>query len=319
MDGAGGSGDDPAGRAGKNCRAAWPEPRNSFASARPAWFSPAALFSLAAACVMPILRSICTVVATLACAGPAAAVELAPHAALYALSLLAARAGSGIESVSGQMHAEWVESCDGWAFSHQAVFELEGAGGSVRLTANVATWESRDGLEYRFSVRNVTDGGEPELIEGHATLAGKDKGGRAVFERPDPEVMELPPRTLFPVIHSIEVIAAAEAGERIVPRIVFDGLTRDGALEVNAVVGSPIAASAPATAVGRLLAGRKSWPVHMAYFPLGSRAAEPQHEIRLRMYDNGVGEDLVLYFGDFTLRARLAELVMLPKPTCGAN
>lgn len=257
--------------------------------------------------------------AALACATPAASIELAPHAALYSLSLISARSGSGIESVSGEMHAEWAEGCDGWTFSHQAVFDLEGAGGSVRLAANVATWESRDGLDYRFSVRNVTDGGYPELIEGRATLEGKDKGGRVVFEKPEAEIMEIPPRTLFPVVHSIDVIAAAEAGERFVPRIVFDGLTRDGALEVTAVVGAAIAPSEPATETGRLLAGRKSWPVHMAYFPLGSRAAEPQHEIRMRMYDNGVGEELVLNFGDFTLRASVVKLVILPKPACRAE
>ncbi len=36
------------------------------------------------------------------------------------------------------------------------------------------------------------------------------------------------------------------------------------------------------------------------------------------MYDNGVGEDLLLEFGDFKVRARLIRLEMSERPSCGA-
>ena len=56
----------------------------------------------------------------------------------------------------------------------------------------------------------------------------------------------------------------------------------------------------------------------MAFFPIAGKAAEPAHEIGMVMYDNGVGENLLLDFGDFKVRAHLLRLEMSEHPSCGA-
>jgi hypothetical protein len=55
----------------------------------------------------------------------------------------------------------------------------------------------------------------------------------------------------------------------------------------------------------------------MAFVPVAGRAAEPSHEIGMVMYDNGVGDDLMLEFGAFAVRARLIRLEMGERPSCG--
>ena len=43
---------------------------------------------------------------------------------------------------------------------------------------------------------------------------------------------------------------------------------------------------------------------------------EPEHEQNLRLYRNGVAEDLILQYGDFSVRTILKQLEKLPAPDC---
>ena len=94
-------------------------------------------------------------------ASAARAAELVPHRALYKMTLVSARGGSGVETVQGEMIADWSESCDGWTLDQRSVFDVGYATGpNVRIVSNIATWESRDGLQYRFKVTNKTNDGQ---------------------------------------------------------------------------------------------------------------------------------------------------------------
>lgn len=61
---------------------------------------------------------------------------------------------------------------------------------------------------------------------------------------------------------------------------------------------------------------RLSWTFRMAYFRFAGRAAEPNYETGMMTFDNGVGADLLLEFGDFTVRAHLIRLEMGERPSC---
>lgn len=263
------------------------------------------------------MRYVLAFAAAVAIAAPAAAqVDLLPHQANYRLTLASAKSGSGVLSVSGEMAVEYELSCDGWTFAQRLVLDVDGAQSNVRISSAVATFESRDGLSYRFAVRNTTDGQESEQIEGAASIGGPRRSGAATFEKPEAKEIPLAAGTLFPMAHTAEVIAEIGKGTKIIARKVFDGLTTDGGFLVNAVVGrpqGPLGESGPELAP---LKGRQSWPVQLAFFPLESNDAEPQHEIRMRLFDNGVSEDMLMNFSDFVVRARISKLTPLPKPTC---
>lgn len=246
----------------------------------------------------------------------AGAAELLPHRALYNMTLISARSGSGVETVQGEMIADWSESCDGWTLDHRSVFDVGySSGQNVRIVSNIATWESRDGLQYRFNVTNKTNDEVTERTEGRADLAGPNAGGKAVFEQPNPETSALPPGTIFPTEHSRLVLRDIGGGPMILSHVVFDGLTDDGPLQVSTVIGAESPPDGATTVTG--LRGLRSWPVQMAFFPTGKGAAEPEQEIGMRLYENGVGDAMVLDFGDFKVRANLTRLEVAKHPSCG--
>jgi hypothetical protein len=65
-----------------------------------------------------------------------------------------------------------------------------------------------------------------------------------------------------------------------------------------------------------LLIAGPSWHVALAFFPATGQGAEPEHEQALRIHANGVVEDLVLDYGDFTVIATLKKLEKLPPADC---
>jgi hypothetical protein len=248
----------------------------------------------------------------------AAAQHFAPHRALYDMSLHGTGRDSSIMSVEGEMLAEWTETCEGWTLEHRSSFEI-GVGGeqAVRLSTHVATWESRDGLSYRFNVRNVERDGNEERVEGFARLDGEGKGGSVRYARPEAKTVPLPAGTIFPTAHSNEVLARAGEATVSFKRIVFDGLSADGLFDVSAVIGTPNREGVePVRAAAKPLAGLRSWNTHIAFFRYGSSDAAPDNEVSFRMYANGVTDDMIIDFGQFKVLAVLKALELAPRPSC---
>ena len=65
-----------------------------------------------------------------------------------------------------------------WLIDKTALTFAYSDGAPVTTTWDFATWESKDGLHYRFRVRSTRDGAVSEEIDGVADLEGKGKGGK---------------------------------------------------------------------------------------------------------------------------------------------
>lgn len=59
-----------------------------------------------------------------------------------------------------------------------------------------------------------------------------------------------------------------------------------------------------------------SWRVNLAFFGVGAESVEPEQEQGLRLFANGVVDEMHLDYGDFVLDADLTELTRLPAPEC---
>ncbi len=262
------------------------------------------------------LIAIATVLPALS--GAATAVELVSHRALYAMTLHSTKSGSGITSVNGEMAIDWSRTCAGWTFEHRSVIDVVFTNRDpVRLSANATSWESVDGSEYRFSIRNLTNGKVTQKVEGVARLGVRGGRGSVTFTAPKRRKMVLPAGTMFPARHSEELIELAAGAPTLVTRTVFDGMSFDGAFQLSAALG-PLARRGAGDGEGmEALAGRRYWPAQLAFFPVASAAAAPEHEVGMHMYDNGVADQLLVSFGDFTVRSRLSKLKILKSPVCG--
>ena len=254
-----------------------------------------------------------------AVATPAGAVDIAPHRALYSMTLGSTKTNSGVVGARGTMIYEWGETCDGWTVEQRYKLNMQYAENpEVEVTSNFVTWESKDGLRYRFNERKLKNGEVDEEVRGEARLDGPGKAGVADFSRPEAKQLKLPAGTMFPTAHTIYLIERAQAGESFLVKNVFDGSGEDNAVEISAVIGGkeeaePVASSAEPKSP---LLKRPSWRVRFAFFPSESNSEKPEYELGMRLLDNGVSRDMTLDYGDFAIRAKLDEIEALPKPNC---
>ena len=264
---------------------------------------------------------------------PAAlAADIDPHRALYSLTLASAKSGSGVLGASGAMYYEWGETCDGWTVEQRFRLRLMYAeSGGSSLSSTLVTWESKDGLRYRFNERRLRNGEPDEELHGEAHLDGPGKGGEAEFTKPTATKIALAPGVIFPTEHTLVLIDRAKAGDQFIARQVFDGSAVENATQITAVIGperQPGAASAdkdadlqdklaPETAASPLLQ-HPGWRVRLAFFPPGSDsgAETPDYELGMRLLANGVSQDMELDYGDYVIKARLDEIEPLAKPPC---
>jgi len=243
-------------------------------------------------------------------AGQSPSVGLAPHRALYTATLATSRPGSNIANASGTMSYEFADACDGWLVeSRIAIHYAYTEGGESDITTDMLSWESKDGLRYRFRQRSTRDGQITEETEGTAKLRGKGQGGVAHFTRPEAQTMPLPKGVLFPTEHSRALLDAALAGRPTLARVVFDGSDAEGAYDVNAAIGGPRMQDNP----GQLpLLDVQAWPMRLAFFPLDGDEPTPDFELAMDYHVNGVSRSVIQAFKTFSLNFRLAKIEPLP-------
>jgi EipB-like len=257
----------------------------------------------------------------------AGAADIDPHRALYSLTLGSARAGSGVLGATGAMYYEWGETCDGWTVEQRFRLRIayaEAGGGD--LSSTLVTWESKDGLRYRFNERRMRGHELDEELHGEAHLDGPGKGGTAEFTKPEAKTMKLAPGVIFPTAHTLLLIDRAKAGDQFLARKVFDGSTVANATQITAVIGHELkpglgggaaAALAPASEAAKSpLLQHPGWRVRLAFFPPDSAAETPDYELGMRLLANGVSQDMELDYGDYVIDAVLNEIEPLPKPAC---
>ncbi|HXQ51450.1 MAG TPA: cell envelope integrity EipB family protein [Stellaceae bacterium] len=260
---------------------------------------------------------------------PAGAADIDPHRALYSLTLGSSRSGSGVLGASGAMYYEWGETCDGWTVEQRfRLRTMYAESGGSELSSTLVTWESKDGLRYRFNERRLRNGEVDEELHGEAHLDGPDKGGEAAFTKPSATTLILAPGVIFPTAHTLVLIDRAKAGDQFVSRKVFDGSSVENATQITAVIGAELQPGAPAGAAApdkqdvdpakEPLLQHPGWRVRLAFFPPGSDsgAETPDYELGMRLLSNGVSQDMDLDYGDYVIKAHLDEIEPLPKPGC---
>jgi len=246
-------------------------------------------------------------------------VVLVPHRATYDMKLSVARPNSGIVEVNGRMVLEMVDSCEAWEVKQRIKLKfLRNDGEEFDTDSSFTSYETKDGLGLRFSVRNIQDQEVEEELRGHADLDAPGGKGRASFSLPEVRSFELPAGTLFPTTHLALIIRHARDGDKSVSYSVFDGARLDGAFTVNAVIGKPPrGAGAPVVRGDVGLLRQQSWGVRLAFFAAGDQGtANPEYELALDLLANGVARSMLLDYGDFAVDARLVQIQALPRPRC---
>lgn len=270
-------------------------------------------------------RQLAAILIAVIAAAPAWAAGIAvdPHEALYSLTLDSAKAASGVVAANGAMFYKWGETCDGWTLEQRFHLRISYAEQDpTEISSTLVTYESKDGLRYRFNERRLRNGELDAEIRGEARLDGPGKGGVAEFTKPEATTLKLRPGVLFPTAHTLTLIKAAEAHEQFISRYVFDGSEVENAGEVSAFIGAPLPPPGPKATkpLNDPLLQHQSWPMRLAFFPAtGSGASdqtEPDYELSMRLLENGVSQDMKLDYSDYVIGAMLTDIKALPRPGC---
>ncbi|MDR3449064.1 MAG: cell envelope integrity EipB family protein [Alphaproteobacteria bacterium] len=283
------------------------------------------LLLLGLAGAAPALAAPSLVAGGTAQAASARTAKIAPHRAIYGMSLATVRNGANITDVSGRMLFEWRDVCDGWAIQQHMQLHFTYADGDDQdVTSTELTWEAKDGKSYSFNIRRLTNGKETENYRGKAVL-NADGSGTVTYTEPKPKTVQLPAGTLFPSAHTQLILQKAAQGEKLFTKRVFDGSDEDGSSDISAFILPQKADTQKAGAADSALeAGLKAnplladagWPVHMAFFKIGTETGEPDYEMDLNLLPNGIARHMKIDYGDFAVTGNLEDVEALPAPSC---
>ncbi|MEZ5647603.1 MAG: DUF1849 family protein [Alphaproteobacteria bacterium] len=246
--------------------------------------------------------------------------DMVPHRVIYSLANQQVRPDSPFVAAEGDFTMEIAESCEGWTLSQRIrlVFN-DKMGGRIETDYRFASFESRDGLSYDFSVKNTHDDMVIEDFSGNAKLTALGKGGIVHFRRPENKEMKLPEGTLFPIQYNLALVRSITAGDKIMPGITFDGGSDTAPYQVNAVIGLPTENNIGQGKGDPNLLKGKVWPVRIAYFNMDETKAEPNFELDVHMLKNGISPSMVLDYGYIRVGGTLEKIEALPRPNCGTQ
>ncbi|BAV45495.1 ATP-binding protein [Mesorhizobium sp. 113-1-2] len=240
-----------------------------------------------------------------------AAPALQAHRAVYDVTLNKASDRSGITGISGRMVYEFNGSaCEGYTAKFRFVTQIV-TNDNTRLTdQQTTTFEDAEGKTFSFVTKSFVDQNLDKEVRGIAT---KDpKGLKVDIDKPEKSSLELA-ATQFPTQHLVEMIGKAEKGENFYQTNLFDGSEdANKVMTTTVVVGKKTEADkadpeAPALAK---LATDKYWPVDIAYFDDSAQNGEevPEYRISFKLHENGITRDLIMDYGDFSMRGKLVNL-----------
>ncbi len=251
-------------------------------------------------------------------------VKLVAHRAVYEMTLDDARSASGITGIDGRMVFEFTGSpCDGYSLNMRMVTEMTDTQGQTNLTdLRSSTWEQGDGQKFRFQSAQYLNDKLGDVTMGRAFRSGPNAEVKVKISQPAAGELDLPAQVLFPTQHSLALIDAALAGQSLFQARIYDGSEKGRKVyDTTAFIGKMVK---PGTETDTLEPAAKdkglgdlaSWPVSIGYFEPKGGDLVPSYQIDFRLYANGVSRDLLIDYGDFSIRGTLTSLEYLTTTEC---
>jgi hypothetical protein len=258
-------------------------------------------------------------------AGTGKAIELAPHHAVYELTLDRTGAGSNVTDIRGQLIYDFSGSaCQGYTLDTRLVTEIFDREGKPSTTdIRSRSFEEPGGSRFRFSTAQYVNDKLSESTKGLALRRRSNQDGVLVeLEKPKRGAVALSGHIFFPTQHSMAILKAAELGQPRFQADIYDGSEKGiKVYETTTAIGAPLAsdenAKLPAVKNADALNGVTSWPVVVSYYDQSQKKdGLPSYEVSFRMYANGVSRKLKLDYGTFSLTGELSSIEFPPRKAC---
>jgi EipB-like len=252
-------------------------------------------------------------------------VPLAPHRAIYEMSLAEARGGAGVTAVSGRMVYELTGSaCEGYTQNMRFVTQMTNQKGDATLTdLRSSSWEEGSGKRFRFNSSQFRDEKPTEATAGDAARANGADAAKVELTKPVSKHLALPQRVYFPIQHSIALLDAARQGKRFFRADLYDGSEKgEKVYDTISVIGRRLAPGGNrqlgSVKNAERLDSVAAWPVSIGYFEPNSDKTDavPVYELTFWFFENGVSRKLFIDYGEFAIQGELAQITFHEPSKC---
>jgi hypothetical protein len=253
-------------------------------------------------------------------------IPLAPHRAVYEITLDKAKTGAGMSDLNGRMVYELTGSaCEGYTQTMRFVTRMTSNDGETSLTdMRSSTFEDTTTNLFKFSSTQYRDDQQTEATAGDAK---RDPGAVKVdITKPKKTQLSIAVGTLFPVQHSVAMLAAARAGKSVFAADLYDGSEKgEKVYATTAVIGGRVPPGRnpklPVVKNDERLEKLQSWPISLSYFDKAGDKSDsgPSYELAFVFFENGVSQRLFIDYGDFSIRGVLKDIVFLDSAPCTAK
>ena len=247
----------------------------------------------------------------------AEASSLASYRALYRMSLGYTSETGAPSSLRGVMSYEFRNGCEAWTVDSKVYLHLNfGYQRQIESIRKMTTWESKDGLGYRFWLSETHDGKAIRNMQGTATLQFKDESGLVEYVKPRAMKVALPKGTVFPTTHLLALITSSLSGEDFLEKYLFDGASLEEPNLVSAIILKRLTKDKFSAPVTKSLKFAATWNARLAYFPIKSDKEIPEFEMDVQFRQDGIVEELVQDYTSYTIVSRLQNIELLRSESC---
>lgn len=241
--------------------------------------------------------------------------ELAVYRGVYDLQLENALEKSGITGLTGRMVYEFNGSkCEGYTTQFRLMTRVDTRNAPLRVTdQQVTSFESADGRDFHFASKNYIGQELTKEVVGIASRTGNAVKVR--LTKPEEALYELKSAE-FPIAHTVQVIRNALAGKRFSQLRLYDSSEDANELVETVVVIGKKKRPGPdrETALMGAYGNEAVWPVTVSYFNGNdNRESLPAYRTSFLLYRNGITRDLLMDYGDFSIRGKLVRLDILDR------
>lgn len=248
-------------------------------------------------------------------------IDLAPHRAIYDMTLVKSAASANVAEVRGRMVFDFTGSaCEGYTLNMRLVTEITDRDGKPAVNdMRSTTWEHAKGEKFRFNSQQYLNQRLGDQVAGQAARSKDGTPLSVALDKPKKRQVKMPAGALFPTQHSIAILEAAQAGQSIVQADIYDGTEKgEKYYETTTFIGKALEPGSGSEAIKSVpnaekLDGLVSWPVTISYYETaeGKKARDegtPSYELAFRLYANGVSRRLQIDYGTFAIAGELSRI-----------
>ena len=172
--------------------------------------------------------------------------SIAPHRAVYEITLEHASPGSGVAEMTGRMVYEMSGSrCKGYEQEMRFVTRMTNQEGIAQINdLRTSSFEDLATHHLRFSSSQYENQKLSEAAQGSAGPSNGATFTKVELTKPSKKTVKLPSDIYFPIQHSLALLEAAHSGKTIFTANLYDGSDKgEKFYETNAVIGKPRNAS----------------------------------------------------------------------------